>query len=195
MLLPFVAWAITGVFFFIKPGYSGAYDQLSVKTYLSIKSLTLPNDNLWSEVRVFRTILGRHLIVKSNDKWLHLNADTYERKQAPTVDEITSLVNDAINVKSLRYGEVTTVDALSAITSTNIRVTLNWENMTLRQQGEDTDFINTMYKIHYLQWTGITSIDKVLGIVGLGLVLILAALGIKLSFKRKIKVRKTDKHH
>ena len=42
-----------------------------------------------------------------------------------------------------------------------------------------------MYKIHYLQWTGIKSIDKVLGIIGLVLVLLLAFLGLRMSIAYK----------
>jgi uncharacterized iron-regulated membrane protein len=57
--------------------------------------------------------------------------------------------------------------------------------MSLYQQGKDTDFINQMYKIHYLQWTGIKSIDKVLGIIGLILVLLLAFLGLRMSIAYK----------
>ena len=57
--------------------------------------------------------------------------------------------------------------------------------MRLYQKGEDTAFINTMYKIHYLQWTGIKSVDKVLGIIGLVLVVILAMLGTVMTFRRK----------
>jgi hypothetical protein len=55
----------------------------------------------------------------------------------------------------------------------------------LYQKGPDTKFINNMYKAHYLQWTGIEPLDKVLGIVGLVLVVILALLGVTLTIKRK----------
>ena len=184
MLLPFVAWAITGVFFFIKPGYSDAYHQLSIKTYPKIQSLTLPINNRWYEVRSFHTVLGSHLIVNLNDKWQQLNIQTFEHEPTPTADKITLLINDATKSKPSRYGKVVSVNGLSATTSTNIKITLNWQKMTLHQQGKDTDFINTMYKIHYLQWTGIASVDKVLGIFGLGLVVLLGCLGVKLSFRK-----------
>ncbi len=184
LLLPFIGWAITGVFFFVKPGYSGAYDQLRVKSYPAIQSLQLPQDNQWDEVKVFKSALGKHLLVKENGKSLHLDSETFEPANVPSKVEVTRLINDAIEHNPERYGVISSVVDLVAYTSTNVEITLNWQNMTLRQQGEDTAFINRMYKIHYLQWTGVDSIDKVLGIVGLGLVVLLAILGIKLSFKR-----------
>ena len=56
--------------------------------------------------------------------------------------------------------------------------------MTLHQQGSDAEFIDMMYRIHYLQWTGIKIIDNVLGIIGLALMIVLAGFGLLLSFKR-----------
>lgn len=67
-------------------------------------------------------------------------------------------------------------------TTTGVRVTIDWDRMTLFQRGDDTNLIDLMYRIHYLQWTGIDSVDKVLGPIGLLLVLTLSILGIRLSF-------------
>ena len=100
------------------------------------------------------------------------------------------MLNDAITHNQQRYGNILTIDGLNIITDTDIRISLNWNNMSLYQQGRDTDFINNMYKIHYLQWTGIESIDKFLGIIGLILVLLLAFLGLKMSIGYKKRVYK-----
>ena len=81
-------------------------------------------------------------------------------------------------------GQIKSIDELKIITNTGITISLNWSQMSLRQTGNDTQFINNMYKIHYLQWTGIKAIDKILGIVGLGLVIILAFLGLSMIMKR-----------
>jgi len=192
MLLPFVAWAITGVFFFIKPGYKAAYESLPVKTYpLSIESMIaprLPNTVDWIELRQIRTILGDHIIAKNVDGWQQLSPLSFEVINKPTSEEVSLLVKDAISINKVRYGDIKSIDDLSIITTTNIRISLNWKQLSFYQQGKDTDFINTMYDIHYLRWTGIKSVDQVLGLVGLALVLILAGLGILIMVKRQKKL-------
>jgi hypothetical protein len=61
---------------------------------------------------------------------------------------------------------------------------LDWNKLSLFQRGKDTDRIDLLYKIHYLQWTGIKPLDKVLGMLGILLVLALSALGARLLFSR-----------
>lgn len=191
MLLPLIAWAITGVFFFIKPGYSEAYEQLAIKTYPSINSFTTPNTNQWSEIKIIHSILGEHLLVKNEDnKWSHLDRATMQTIEIPSEQQVEALIQDAIKHNTERYGNVVSLDGLTVLTSTQIEITLNWPQMSLYQQGPDTEFIDTMYQIHYLKWTGIKAVDNVLGVVGLALVIILALLGTILSFKRYSSVNK-----
>jgi hypothetical protein len=57
--------------------------------------------------------------------------------------------------------------------------------MSFQQRGPDTDRIDALYRIHYLQWTGVPAIDKVLGLAGIILVLALSALGVRLLFGSK----------
>lgn len=185
MVLPFVAWAITGVFFFIKPGYQDAYASLTVKQYPLQQSYYLAGNPNWQEVRLLRSILGDHLLVKANDKWRQLDPHSLQPVNKPTETQVRNLVNDAISSNPERYGEIATIEGTQITTNTGVRINLNWQQMSLYQQGADTDFINQMYKIHYLQWTGIKAIDKVLGIVGLGLVLLLAGLGVWLSLSQR----------
>jgi hypothetical protein len=56
--------------------------------------------------------------------------------------------------------------------------------MSLQQKGKDTDRIDLLYRIHYLQWTGFKRVDKIVGFAGLGLVMVLTTLGAWLPFKR-----------
>ncbi len=185
MLFPFIAWAITGVFFFIKPGYSQAYERLQITSYPNITSFQPAADNKWSEIKIIRSILGEHLLVKNKDNdWIHLNKKTMELVQAPSPAQVELLIKDAIKQHSERYGVINDVDGLVALTSNQIKITLNWDRMKLHQQGPDTEFIDMMYRIHYLQWTGIKIIDNVLGIIGLALMIVLAGFGLLLSFKR-----------
>jgi hypothetical protein len=193
MLLPFIAWAITGLFFFIKPGYSSAYENLSVKTYplnhINISSSPSPDKKTWLEVRQLSSILGSHILVKDDAQWQQIDPLTHDVINEPSAVQMRTLISDAIQFNPKRYGQIETINGLEAITTTAVKITLNWAEMRLYQKGEDTDFINTMYKIHYLQWTGIKSLDKYLGIFGLALVIILAGLGIAMTFRRKVDIQ------
>lgn len=200
MLLPFIAWAITGVFFFFKPGYKTAYQPLVIKTYplvqsdLFARTITdtsfsetdfLERKKDWLEIRQLKTILGDHVLVKTEQGWQHISPTSFEIIAPPDKQAIYQLVNDAIKSNKARYGEIKSIDNFLITTSTDVRINLNWQGMTLRQQGVDTDFINTIYNIHYLRWTGIKALDQVLGVVGLFLVVLLAGLGVMMTFTRK----------
>src|SRR4029079_12678348 len=84
LLLPFFGWAITGLVFFIKPGYAGAYEILNPKTYPLNEDISISPAPGWLEFRCFRTVLGSHLIVRTNVGWSHLDPKTLEPKGAPT---------------------------------------------------------------------------------------------------------------
>ena len=43
-------------------------------------------------------------------------------------------------------------------------------------------FRSMLYRIHYLQWTGVKAIDMLLGVLGLGLLVTLAYFGARLAF-------------
>ncbi len=185
MLLPFLAWAITGVFFFIKPGYKAAYESLPIKTYPLAQLPHIDIEKNWSEVRWLRSILGNHLLVKTEESWQQIDYRTLQAAELPGEQQVRLLINDAIQLNRQRYGHIQTIDGVKINMDSGVEISLNWSQMSLYQSGIDTLLINNMYKIHYLQWTGIQSIDKVLGIVGLGLIVILALLGLSMTFRRK----------
>ncbi len=184
MLLPFICWVITGVFFFIKPGYQNAYENLVIRTY----PLNQLNDLKFKdadEVRILRSVLGEHLLVKREGGWRQLHPITYEELETVNEQQIRQLIEDAIQLNPERYGKIQSIDGVKVIMSTDVTINLNWSEMRLYQSGTDTDLINWMYKIHYLQWTGIKEVDRYLGVIGLALVLCLAFLGVFISLKRK----------
>lgn len=180
LVLPVIGWTITGVIFFIKPGYDAAYDQLVVKTYPLEKSFVIPKSKEWKEVRLLKTILGYHLLVKTDNGFLHLDPISFKAKEMPTALDMTSLLNDSFTDKSDRYGRVRSNDNFTVITSTGIEVSLDWDRLTLRQKGDDTELINTLYKIHYLQWTPYKGINHYMGIIGLTLLMTLTFFGLKI---------------
>lgn len=180
-----LGWTLTGLVFFIKPGYQGAYQQLSIKNHPLNQSLLIKPKESWQEVKLIRSILGDHLIVKSENKVKHLDPESLTVKAQPSEFEFQHLLRDAFSQDSERYGEIVSVNGLSAKTSTGVEVTLDWDNLRLSQTGQDTHLINLLYKIHYLQWTGHKVLDQILGILGLIMLISLTILGIRLYIKQR----------
>lgn len=181
MVLPFIAWAITGMIFFIKPGYGDAYAPLPVKTY-PLDGWQPQSQPQWLEIRAMRTVLGNHLLVKTKEGNLHLN-EALEPWPMPDTDSLKTLVEDAVEGRD-RYGAVLRVEDTMAHTETGCRISINWQGMSLYQQGRDTDRIDLIYKIHYLQWTGNKALDQVLGGIGLCFLIVMTVTGIYLAFGR-----------
>jgi hypothetical protein len=168
------------VIFFTKPGYQAAYQSLTLKTYPLAHTLTIKPNEDWQEVRLLHTVLGHHLIVKHENTSHHLDPITFEPWPVPNEQQLINLVSDATTRDQARYGDIMRVDGNKFITNTGVEISLNWQTLTLRQSGEDTRLINLLYKIHYLQWTPYSGLNKVLGIVGLMLLLGLTVLGTKI---------------
>jgi hypothetical protein len=184
MLLPFIGWAVTGAIFFLKPGYAGAYDPLQVKTYALESNTAIQTHSSWLEVRLLKTVLGEHLLVRTVDGWQHLEPQSLKLKAAPNEEEMRALLNDAFLSNPARYGQIVTVEGNNIKTDTGVQAKLNWERMSLTQRGKDTDRIDFFYRVHYLQWTGIESLDKVLGGLGITFILVLSLLGAILFFRK-----------
>lgn len=187
MLLPLTGWAVTGAIFFLKPGYGGAYEILQIKTYPLETNIAMQTDPSWTEARFVTTILGEHLLARTSRGWLHLDPRTRQPKPEPSKDDVRSLAIDAFSANPTRYGQVASIEGAKITTDTGVRVELDWSRLAFTQSGKDTDRIDALYKIHYLQWTGVKSVDKVLGALGILLVLVLSLLGARLFFSKESK--------
>lgn len=184
MLLPLAGWAVTGAVFFLKPGYAGAYEFLQVKTYPLEATIAMQTDPPWTEARFVKTILGEHLLARTSRGWIHLDPRSLQPMPEPSADDISSLVTDAFSANPARYGRVASIEGYNITTDTGVRVELDWNRLALTQRGKDTDRLDALYKIHYLQWTGVKGVDKVLGALGILLVLALSLLGARLFFAK-----------
>jgi len=184
MLLPFIGWALTGAYFFLKPGYAGAYEILQIKTYPIESNIAFQPDPSWTEIRLIKTVLGDHLLAKTAKGWMNLDPLTRTPRPEPSADDLEALLVDAFSSNPGRYGKVVSINGNKATTDTGVRVQLDWNRLALSQIGKDTDRIDALYKVHYLQWTGIAIVDKLLGALGILLVLALSLLGARLFFKR-----------
>lgn len=178
MIVPLLLWAATGVVFLIKPGYENAYARLTPKLYKIEQAIPFSGEGEWREVRLVRTILGYHFIVFDGDNWKNFDALTQKEKQLPTSMDVENLIADAISSNLERYGNIVAVQGNSVTTDTNVKITLNWHALTLAQEGGDTRFISTLYKIHYLQWFGTASVDKLFGALAIFFLFSLTIFGV-----------------
>ncbi len=178
LAIPLVAWSLTGIVFLVKPGYDGAYQLLSVKTYPLEHAFKIGPSREWHEARLLRTVLGYHLLAGDKANSIHLDPVNMQLKEAPSAADIKRLVEDAIGVNSERYGELVNVSGNKAKTSTGVEITLDWRTLSLAQSGRDTALIDNLYKVHYLQWLGRPLPDTIFGVLGIILLLSLTALGL-----------------
>ena len=176
LLLPFIAWSLTGIFFLVRPAYEQAYSVLSPKTY-AVDEINISAQPEWQEMRSLKTVLGLHLLVKQEGRWQQLDPDSYEVRNTPIEADLARFVEDAMSQDILRYGELLSGESDPFRTSTGVTIAVNWDSLSLYQQGVDTRWIDRIYSIHYLQWTGIALLDTVLGVVGLFLLLLMTVTG------------------
>lgn len=178
LAIPLVAWSLTGIVFLVKPGYDDAYRLLNVKTYPLEQAFEIGPSGDWREVRLLRTVLGYHLLVAGANNTAHLDPVSVQPKEMPPAADVKRLVEDAIGSNSERYGKLVSVSGNKVDTSTGVEITLNWRNLSLTQSGRDTQLIDNLYKVHYLQWLGRPLPDTILGVIGIVLLLCLTALGL-----------------
>ena len=192
MLLPLLLWAVTGAFFIVKPGYEDAYEQLNLATKPVLKPLPALPAGEWLEVKQLHSPMGHHVLVRDTNGWqqVAIGGNTY--RSFPSRSDFEGLLNAAIAHNNDRYGQVFSIDGNTALTSTGVRLQLDWGAMRLSQQGSDTDWINTVYEIHYLRWTGNNFIDSSLELLGLGLLVILTVLGLAMIVPKNEGEKGTD---
>lgn len=182
LLLPFVTWAVTGIFFLVRPGYQEAYEQIPVRRYELATNLPMTIDPQWREIRYFRSILGDHLLVNTADRWQHLDAETGEPWPLPRAEELQRLLDDAITFNPGRYGAIAQLQGNQAQTDTGVEIEVHWESATIRQTGRDTRWIDRVYALHYMEWTGFYLTDRIFGVGMLLLLIYMTFTGARLAF-------------
>jgi uncharacterized iron-regulated membrane protein len=185
LILPFFIWALTGLVFFIKPGYQAAFSYLTVQSYPISKAIQITPKPEWQEIKLLQTVLGLHLMVKQSDGWQQLNPEDLTLRSEPAVDDIQLLIKDAIRVDPQRYGQELQKTEQGFVTDTGVTIQLDWASLSLSQQGKDTELINNLYKAHYLQWTGHKTLDQILGVAGLAVLMLTTVLGVLLLIRRR----------
>lgn len=194
-----VVWSITGLLFHLKPGWNRAYDQLSVKrdepidlaSIVPMASLTAPAGTSLkpSSIELFQTALGPMYRVTTAEGSSIIDATTGKARSF-TPEEVTRLVDDAVSHSPFenRYGAHVGIANDAVRYAGDQVVTFSPTTMRLSQEGRDTRRIDWYYRMHYLQWTGNPTVDKVLAIGGLALIWIVMIPGVVL-FVRQLRRR------
>jgi hypothetical protein len=183
LLLPLLGWATTGAVFFIKPAYGGAYELLAVKTYALDGGDVIRPQAGWREARMVKTILGTHLLARTDAGWRNLDPSSLQPAPIPGDEATQRLLHDAFTANPDRYGKIVRLVDRTVTTDTGVEVVLDWDRLTLQQRGRDTARIDALYRVHYLQWTGNKTADKFLGAAGLILLVTLTLIGARLAFR------------
>jgi hypothetical protein len=183
LLLPFMAWSCTALFFLLRPAYEQAYEQLAVKQYPLERAVSLEPAADWGEVRWLRSVLGEHLLVRREGAWAQLDPETLTERPWPGDEDLRRLVTDAMSQNPERYGQLASFEGRQMTTDTGVDITFDWNTLSYTQQGRDTRGIDRMYRIHYLEWTGNAALDKVLGVTGLLLLIYMTVTGFRLVLR------------
>jgi hypothetical protein len=186
LLLPVLAWAVTGVFFLVRPAYSEAYETLQPRTYAPASVVAIAAQPQWLEMRYLLTVLGPHLLVREASGWHHLHGQTGEVYIEPGLADLERLVSDALSQNPQRYGQLLPAGEGEFVTSTGVTISLNWQTLSFYQSGRDTRWIDRVYDIHYLRWTGLGALDEIIGILGLILLVFMSLTGMQLLLKKEM---------
>lgn len=185
LVLPLFVWAVTGFFFLIKPGYEDAYEQLNVTQQPFPGMIQLAPQPHWREIQVMQTMLGTHLLVTTTDgERMHLDPGTLQPRRLPTAKQLHQLFKEATAHNRERYGDLLNIDRvgdrLDMVTTTRMQVQLDWQTLRLQQRGEDTRFIDRLYRMHYLQWSPTPMVNRVLAALALLALLAMCFLGLRM---------------
>lgn len=190
-------WSITGLLFHLKPGWDRAYDQLSAERRGSalrpdavVSLAALANPGPIVRVELFDTALGPLYRVGSETGDELFDATTGRRRSPLDADDARALAGDAVARSPHRdaYGALEDVTLDGDIARLRFAdgpvVELGRRDARMSQHGSDTERIDWLYRIHYLQWTGNHTIDRGFAMFGLALIWAVIIPGIVLFVRR-----------
>ncbi len=183
-VVPLLAWLVSGVALVVMdPGPSEGTEVLLPMRPLA-RSVTVRPEPGVHEVRLFSTVLGQHLIQRTEFGWRHLDPVTGELKPAPAEEELRGLLEEAFG-DSDGFGEISLVAADSVVTTTGRVITLDWSAFTASYKDDTTRLAGILRRVHGLGLSGIPIVDGWLMIVAGVLGSALALLGLGLLFREE----------
>lgn len=200
LLLPLLVWTATGLLFALKPGWGPAYEYLSPwsseqghASVMSLASFASGEGGVDARaIELHASALGPVFLVERAGGGSALYDATRGSRLDPLSGErARALVLAAVSRSSSpsRYGEIQSEarksESMHFVFTGGPRVDIDLRNGSIQQSGPDTDRINWYYKLHYMQWTGNASIDRILGFVAIVLVWLLAGAGLLLAWRNR----------
>lgn len=199
LVVPLIVWSVTGLLFHLKPGWSRAYDMLDAEqplkttevTPLSTVAAMFPDGV--QRVELFGTELGPLYRVTTANGGALVDATTGAKRSPLTESDARTLATDAVSHSRVKaaYGEIAKAevrdDVVKLTFSKGPIVEVGREDARISQHGSDTERIDWLYRIHYLQWTGKKTLDRVLAIIGLALIWLVMIPGLVLAWRRGLR--------
>ena len=187
-------WSVTGLLFHLKPGWSRAYDMLSAERGGPLHPGKLVAPSVAGEevtaLELIDTALGPLYRVTSAAGPALYDAQTGARRSPLPLADAQMLALDAIgrSAHAAAYGRVESADVRGELAvialSGGATVEVGLSDARISQRGGDTDRIDWLYRIHYLQWTGNKTVDKILAVGGLALIWAVIVPGLVLFVRR-----------
>ena len=199
LVIPLLVWSVTGLVFHLKPGWARAYDQLDearpgpldLAAVTAIASLPRPGPGpATSRLELFDSVLGPLYRVTTLDGGALYDGRTGARRSPLTVADARALAVDAVVRSEHHAAYGAPVDARETAAEVRIQfaggavVRVGRDDGRLTQRGADTDRIDWLYRLHYLQWTGNRAIDRMIALAGLVLIWLAAVPGLVLAARR-----------
>lgn len=179
-----VIWSVTGLLFHLKPGWDRAYDQLSAERSapFAVQGL-VPLHDVEAAVHLpiqrlalFDTALGPLYRISTGNETVLVDAATGTKRSPLSEADARVLVEDAVARSAFRDAYGAPAETVLAGEKARVRfaggqvVDIGLSDARISQRGHDTDRIDWLYRIHYLQLTGHRTVDRVLAVVGLALI-------------------------
>lgn len=179
-VLPLLAWIGSGVAMLaLEVGPDGPREVALPTEPLKWPVTVRPEPGV-TEVRVFATSLGQHLIQRTEFGWRHLDPATGQLKPVPNESELRRLLEAAFATDAEGFGKIEVVTADSTVTSTGRVVALDWPSFSASYHDDRTELAGWLRRIHGLGLSGIPAVDRWVSIVAGALALLLGCLGLAL---------------
>ncbi len=204
--LVLILWTVTGLMFHLKPGWPGAYEMLDPVrrgSAIDIEAVQPPTAVAFrvreatgagqpiTRFELVDTALGPlYRVDLAGRAPVLVDARTGRVLSPLIVEDAVTLARDAASRSSHpdRYGEVTAQelgdDTVSITFDGGARVRVSRHDGSISQRGTDTDRIDRLYRLHYLQLSGNRTVDRVAAVVAIVATWALALLGIALFVGR-----------
>lgn len=191
LLLPLLVWTGTGLIFLNQPGWAGAYESLQPFDERLVNAATLrePGELVlgggWSRWELGSTALGPLYRLSGEGGAALVDAETGALLSPLSEEALAVIATDAAGraEAKARYGRIERIEMSEREGLVHFeggaQVRVGRYDLSLSQRGSDTVWIDRLYEAHYLRWTGVGWIDRILGPLALIAVWLLGFTGVR----------------